>query len=133
MSKRAYDILSLVIKFLGVYWQPKHIAIGCFEGSNTSRHALASNLLNNLLNTYDLRININVHVKNEGFNLNTMNIVSNYVVSFKVFGFIESFQASYFNHAFCKVCQYVSTDEKVCKGLKYVICQKLPNLMYINA
>jgi hypothetical protein len=44
MSKGAYDIFALVIKFLGAYCQPKHIAIGLFEASNTSRHALAKDL-----------------------------------------------------------------------------------------
>ncbi len=39
MSKGAYDIYALVIKILGFYWQPKHIAIGFFEASNTFRHA----------------------------------------------------------------------------------------------
>jgi len=126
MSKRAYDILSLVINFLGVYWQPKHIATECFEASDTFRHALASDLLTNLLDKYDLKKNINVHVKNERSNLNTLTIVFNYVVSFNVLGFIESFQSSYFNHAFFKACQYGSTNEKICKGLKYVICQNCP-------
>ncbi len=127
MSKRAYDILSLVINFLGVYWQPKHIANECFEAFDTSRHALANDLLTNLLNKYDLKKNINVHVKNEGSNLNTLTIVFNYiVVSCNVLGFIESFQSSYFNHALFKACQYGSIDEKICKGLKYVICQNCP-------
>jgi hypothetical protein len=44
MSKGVYDIFALVIKFLGAYCQPKHIAIGLFEASNTSRHALAKDL-----------------------------------------------------------------------------------------
>jgi hypothetical protein len=124
MSKRAYDILSLAI--FGGSLATKNIAIGCFEASDTSGHALANHLLTNLLNTYDLRKNINAHVKNEGSNLNTRTIVFNYVVSCKVLSFIKSFQASYFNHAFFKACQYVSIDEKVCKGLKYVICQNCP-------
>ncbi len=87
MSKRAYDILSLVINFLGVYWQPKHIATQCFETSDTFRHALANDLLTNLLDKYDLKKNINVHVKNEGSNLNTLTIIFNYVVSCNVLGF----------------------------------------------
>ncbi len=40
MSKWAYDIYALVINFLGFDWQPKHIAIGLFQASYTSRHAL---------------------------------------------------------------------------------------------
>ncbi len=111
MSKRAYDIFSLVINFLGVYWEPKRIATWCFETFDTSRHALANNLLTNLLDKYDSRENINAHVKNEGSNLNTMTINFNYVVSCNVLGFKESFQGRYFDHAFFKACQYVSTNE----------------------
>jgi hypothetical protein len=45
MSKGAYDIFALVIKFLGAIWQLKHIAIGLFEASNTFGHALAKDLI----------------------------------------------------------------------------------------
>jgi hypothetical protein len=54
MSKGAYDILSLVF-FLGVYWQLKHIIIGFFEAFDTYGHALAKDLLTDLLDKYDLR------------------------------------------------------------------------------
>jgi len=39
MSIGAYDIFSFVIKILGVNWELKHIAIGPFETSKTSKHA----------------------------------------------------------------------------------------------
>jgi hypothetical protein len=54
MSKGAYDIHALVIKFLGFDWQPKHIAIGLFEAFDTSRHALPKDLIK-LLCKYDSR------------------------------------------------------------------------------
>jgi hypothetical protein len=54
MSKGAYDIYAIVIKFLGAKWQPKEIAIGLFETFNTSRHALAKDLIE-FLCKYDLR------------------------------------------------------------------------------
>jgi len=34
--KVGHDIFALVIKFLKVYWQPKHIALGLSEPRNTS-------------------------------------------------------------------------------------------------
>ncbi len=86
--------MSLVINFLGVYWQPKHNVAGCFQAFDTSRHALPDDLLTNLLNKYDLRKNINAHVKNEGSNLNPMTIVFNYVVSCNVLSFIEIFRVA---------------------------------------
>jgi hypothetical protein len=54
MSRRAYDIFPLVIKFLGTNWQPKHITIELFEAFDTFGHALTKDLTK-LLNTYDLR------------------------------------------------------------------------------
>jgi hypothetical protein len=56
MSKWAYDIFALVIKFLRVLWQPKHIAIGLLKAFDTSRYALAKDLTN-LLSKYDLKKN----------------------------------------------------------------------------
>jgi hypothetical protein len=37
MSKREFDIFALVINFLAVDWQPKHIIIGLFKTSETIR------------------------------------------------------------------------------------------------
>jgi hypothetical protein len=34
--------------------------------------------------------------------------------------FDESFESTCFDHAFCKTCQYVITNEKVCKSLIFV-------------
>jgi hypothetical protein len=44
MFKKAYDVLGLVINFLGNDW-PKHVTIGLFESTITTRHALARNCL----------------------------------------------------------------------------------------
>jgi hypothetical protein len=36
MLKVGHDIFALVLNFLGIYWQPKRIALGLFEPRNTS-------------------------------------------------------------------------------------------------
>jgi hypothetical protein len=54
MSKGAYAIFVVNIKFLGANWQPKHIAIRLLEASDTFGHALAKDLIE-LLGKYDLR------------------------------------------------------------------------------
>ncbi len=36
-------------------------------------------------------------------------------------GLLENFQKTCFGHVFSKACQYATSDEKVCKGLKYVL------------
>jgi hypothetical protein len=56
MSKWSYDIFAFIIISWGPDWQPKDIAIGFFEASNTFRHALNKNLTN-LSNKYDLKKN----------------------------------------------------------------------------
>ncbi len=37
MSKGMHDIFTLVINFLGIDWQLKHVTLGLFEGANVSR------------------------------------------------------------------------------------------------
>jgi len=37
MSKGMNDIFALVINFLGIDWQPKHVTLGFFEGANISK------------------------------------------------------------------------------------------------
>ncbi len=41
MSKGEHDILALVINFLGVDWQPKHITFHLFKATNTNGQTLA--------------------------------------------------------------------------------------------
>jgi hypothetical protein len=64
MSKGGHDIFALVIKFLGVDWQPKHNSLGLFEATNASGQALARNLIE-LPRTYELK-KIVAYVKDEG-------------------------------------------------------------------
>jgi len=45
MSIKAHDIFALVIKLLGVDWQPKHITIGLFHTSETTRQVLAKHVI----------------------------------------------------------------------------------------
>ncbi len=60
------------------------------------------------------------NVKDGGFKLNTMTIVFKSIVSCDFFGLEESFHGTCFGHALFKACQCVATNEKVCKGLKFV-------------
>jgi hypothetical protein len=53
-SKGVYDLFALVIKILGINWQPNHIAIGLFQASHTFGHALTKDLIK-LLSKYDLK------------------------------------------------------------------------------
>jgi hypothetical protein len=59
-------------------------------------------------------------VKDEGSNLNIMTIVLKAIVCYDILGLEESYQGTCFGHAFSKACQYVTTNEKVCKNLTYV-------------
>ncbi len=80
---------------------------------------MARNLIE-LLDAYGLRNKIISYVKDEGSKLNTLNNVLEFVVKCETLGLEESFQGTYFGHVFSKACQYATTDDKVCKNLKYV-------------
>jgi hypothetical protein len=69
MSKGGNNIFALVIQFLRVDLQPKHITFGFFKATNTNGQTLAINLTK-LLDIYGLRRKI--VVKDEGSNLNIM-------------------------------------------------------------
>jgi hypothetical protein len=87
---------------------------------DTSGQALAKDLIE-LLRKFNLRKKIIAYVKDEGSNLNTsMTATLQSIVNYNILGLQESFQGSCFGHAFSKAFQYATTDEKVCKGLKYV-------------
>jgi hypothetical protein len=49
-SKGAHDIFALMINFLGVNWQPKHIMIELFETMHISKQSLANTLIELLEN-----------------------------------------------------------------------------------
>ncbi len=42
------------------------------------------------------------------------------IIKCEALGLEESFHGTCFGHDFSKVCQYAISDEKVCKGFKYV-------------
>ncbi len=54
MSKVGHDIFALVINFLGNDCQPKHITLGLFEPTDTTRQTLVKKLTK-LLDNYALR------------------------------------------------------------------------------
>ncbi len=54
MSKGTNDIFALVINFLEVDWQLKHVTFELLEANETIGQALAKNLIN-FLNVYGLR------------------------------------------------------------------------------
>ncbi len=73
-----------------------------------------------LLNIYKLKRIIVTYVKDKGSNLNIMTTTLKSIVSYDVLSLEKQIQGTCFGHAFSKACQYVTTNEKVCKGLKYV-------------
>ncbi len=73
-----------------------------------------------LLDAYSLTNKIITYVKDEGSNLNTLTNVLKYVIKCETLGLKESFQGTYFGYVFSKACQSTTTNDKVCKNLKYV-------------
>jgi hypothetical protein len=118
MLKGAYDLFVLVTIFLGFDWKPRHVILGFFKVTKTTRQALVNNLIE-LLDEYGLKNKIITYVKDEASNLNRLTNVLRFVVKCATLGLEESFQGTYFGHVFSKMCQYATTDDKVCKNLKY--------------
>jgi hypothetical protein len=119
MSKGAHDVFILIIIFLGFDWKPKHVILVLFEAVETTRQTLIKIFIK-LLNAYGLRNKIIAYVKYEGSTLNTLANFLGSIVKCETLSLEENFQGTYFDHAFSKACQYVTTDDKVCKNLKYV-------------
>ncbi len=59
-------------------------------------------------------------MKNEGSNLNAMTFVLKFVVNYETLCLQESFNGTCFRHGFFKACHYATTNEKVCKNIRYV-------------
>jgi hypothetical protein len=117
--KGAHDVFALVINFLGLNWKPKQIILGLFEVVEITRKALIKNLIH-ILDAYSLRNKIITYVKDECSNLNTLTNVFKYVVKCEASCLEENFQGTYLCHVFFKACQYATTNEKVCRSLKYI-------------
>jgi hypothetical protein len=60
------------------------------------------------------------YVKNGGSNLNTRISAFNFIMKCVALSLEERFQKTCFGHDFSKACQYVTSDEKVYRGFKYV-------------
>ncbi len=91
---------------------PIHIIIDLFE-------TLTRNL-QYLLQKYGLIKLILVYVKDDVSSSNTMINNLKSMVDCESLGVAKSFQGICFRHAFSKVCQYATANEKVHMGLKYV-------------
>jgi len=79
MSKGAHDVFILVKNNSGFDWKPKHVTIGLFKATKTTRQVLAKNLIKRL-NVYGLRNKIITYVKDEGSNLITLTNVLKFIV-----------------------------------------------------
>jgi hypothetical protein len=117
MSKGVHDVFVLVIIFLGFNWKPKHVTVDLFEAIKTTRQALARNLIE-LLD--GLKNKIITYVKDESSNIYTLTHALKFIVKCETLDLKESFQGICFSHAFSKACHYATSNDKVCKNLKYV-------------
>ncbi len=89
MSKSKFDMSALVINFLILDWEAKHVSI---IGINLT------NQLQALFEKYKLINKIIQHVKDEGTNLFTMTNVLKQIVSYEQLGILTSLEGVYFGH-----------------------------------
>ncbi len=59
-----------------------------------------------------------------------MTISLKLIVSCDILGLEDSFEGTYFGLAFSTACQYALTNEKVCKGFKYVFVKTTQSDIY---
>jgi hypothetical protein len=85
---------------------------------------LARNLIE-LLDAYGLKNKIITYVKDESSNINTLTHVLKFVIECETLDLKKNFQGTCFGHAFSKVCHYATTNDKVCKNLKYVFIKSV--------
>jgi hypothetical protein len=76
--------------------------------------------LANPLDKYDLRNKNKSYDKDESSNLNIMTSALKFVIKCEALGLEENFKKTCLGYAFFRACQYAISDEKVCKGFKYV-------------
>jgi hypothetical protein len=65
-------------------------------------------------------------VKDERSYLNTMTTIYKLIVNCGILSMVENVKSTCFVHAFLKACQYVTPEEKVCRGFKYISIKILP-------
>jgi hypothetical protein len=117
MNKGALDTFALVINFLTLDWESKHVAIGLFKAKDTIGINLASQL-QVLFEKYNLINKIICCVKDEGTNLSTMTNVLKQIVNYERLGKLAPCEGVCFGHALSKTCQYATSNEKVSSGLQ---------------
>jgi hypothetical protein len=103
MSKGALDIFALVINFLTLDWEPKHVTIGLIKTQGITRINFV-NQLQALFEEYKLTNKIICYIKNEGMNLFTMTNVIKQIVNCEGLGILAPFASVYFGHALSKAC-----------------------------
>jgi hypothetical protein len=118
MSKGAHDVFAMVVNFLSISSEPKHVTIGLFEASNTNGVAMAMKV-KQILKKFGLTQKITAYVKDENSNLATCAQALKAVVSCVDLDKAKPFDDYCFGHTLSKVCQYVTFDEKVGCGLLY--------------
>jgi hypothetical protein len=111
MYKGAHDVFTLVIIFWGFDLKPKHVTLSLFEATNTTRHALARNMID-FLNVYGLKNKIIMYVNNEGSHLNTLTSALKSVVICESLDLKENFQGTRFRHVFSKAFQYAKESAR---------------------
>ncbi len=85
MSKGVHDLLTLVVIFLRVNWQQKHITLCLFISLDTNGQSLAKNLTKLLDIMGWTKINV-AYVKNKGSNLNVGTTTMKSIGNCDIFG-----------------------------------------------
>jgi len=120
--------LTLWLIFWELNGHQKMLHLVFFEFIDTSRKSLAKKLVE-LVKKNNLRKNSIVYLKDERFNLNTMNVIWKAIVRGDILDLAENYWGTCFGHAFSKAYQYVTIDENIYKDLTYVYIKTMQRNM----
>ncbi len=92
-------------------WQPHHVTIGLFDALNITGATLAE-IVKPLLTQYQFTKKIVTYMKDEGSNLNILELTIFQVVNCEPWQLTSPYVGACFGHAMSKACQYAILDEK---------------------
>lgn len=110
MSKGALDTFSIVINFLIVDWELKHMTIGLFE----AKVIIRVGLVNQLFEEYKLINKITCYMKDEGKFLTTMTTILKLNVSSEDLGIHAPFEGVCFGNTLLRLANML-VPIKICK------------------
>jgi len=123
-----FDTFVIIVNFINISWEPRHLTIKFFEVHNIVGVAMA-NHVKSLLDSFGLLDKIIAHVKDEKSNLNTLTFALTSIVYCITFQQACPFVRSCFGHAMPKATQYVTNKNNACASFLEVSLKEIKSFL----